>query len=135
MSEPLRVLCVDDERHILHTLARFCKNEGLQMLSASSAADALVLMEREAVDVVISDYQMPGMNGLEFLHRVHAVWPRVAGIIISGFVELPAVSRALQQGDIVGFMLKPWKREDLKNLLSLAAERGRVDDAKGVVLS
>lgn len=135
MTEPLRVLCVDDELHILHTLARFCKNEGLSMLSASSATDALALLERETVDVVISDYQMPGMNGLEFLHRVHAAWPGVAGIIISGFVELPAVSRALQQGDIVGFMLKPWKREDLKNLLSLAAGKYRDDGAKGVVQS
>lgn len=102
------------------------------MLSASSATDALALLERETVDVIISDYQMPGMNGLEFLHHVHAAWPRVAGIIISGFVELPAVTRALQQGDIVGFMLKPWKREELKNLLAQALEKSRNGAIKGV---
>lgn len=117
MSARLRLLCVDDEVHILRTLERFCRNEGISMHSATSAAQALELLENQPVDVVVSDYQMPGMNGLDFLHEVHARWPWISGIVISGFVELPVVASALEKGDIVGFLPKPWKRDELKKLL------------------
>lgn len=117
MSARLRLLCVDDEVHILRTLERFCRNEGISMHSATSAAQALELLENQPVDVVVSDYQMPGMNGLDFLHEVHARWPWISRIVISGFVELPVVASALEKGDIVGFLPKPWKRDELKKLL------------------
>lgn len=135
MSEKPSVLCVDDEAPILRTLERFCRNEGIPVRSASSAADALALMEREPVDIVLSDYLMPGMNGLDFLSEVHSRWPRVAGIVISGFVELPAVASALRQGVIVGFLHKPWKRDELKELIKNASERCSGFAKEGAVAS
>lgn len=135
MPEKPSVLCVDDEVHILRTLERFCRNEGIRMRGAASALEALTLLEHEAVDIVVSDYQMPGMNGLDFLNEVHSRWPRVSGIVISGFVELPAVTSALRQGIIVGFLHKPWKRDELKALIKNASERCRGFAKEGAVAS
>jgi len=135
MPEKPSVLFVDDEAHILRTLERFCRNEGIRMHGAASAVEALDLLENEAVDIVVSDYQMPGMNGLDFLAEVHSRWPSVAGIVISGFVELPAVTSALRQGIIVGFLHKPWKRDELKELIRKASERCSGSAEEGAVAS
>jgi len=121
MPDTLRLLCVDDEEHILKTLARFCHNEGITLLTAGSAAEALSILEREPVMIVISDYQMPGKNGLDFLSEVRSKWPQIVRIMLSGFIEPSAVSQALQQGEIFGFLPKPWQRNDLKNLIQTAA--------------
>jgi len=121
MPDTLRLLCVDDEEHILKTLARFCHNEGITLLTAGSAAEALSILEREPVMIVISDYQMPEKNGLDFLSEVRSKWPQIIRIMLSGFIEPGAVSHALQQGEIFGFLPKPWQRSDLKNLIQTAA--------------
>ena len=116
----LRLLCVDDEQHITHAFERFCRNEGIRMFKASSAGEALQILEHETVDLIVSDYHMPGKSGLELLHEVHLRWPRVAGFIASGFLELPKISNALKEGYIQGFLQKPWKREELKELIGRA---------------
>ncbi|WP_281184712.1 response regulator [Trichlorobacter lovleyi] len=121
MPDTLRLLCVDDEEHILKTLARFCHNEGITLLTAGSAAEALSILEREPVMIVISDYQMPEKNGLDFLSEVRSKWPQIIRIMLSGFIEPGAVSHALQQGEIFAFLPKPWQRSDLKNLIQTAA--------------
>ena len=123
MPETLRLLCVDDEEHILKTLERFCHNEGIALLTASSATEAISILERETVAIVISDYQMPGKNGLDFLSEVRCKWPQIVRIMISGFIELGAVSLALQQGEIFGFLPKPWQRDKLKALIQKAADQ------------
>lgn len=116
----LRLLCVDDEPHITNAIERFCRNEGIGLLKASSASEALQIMEHEAVDLVLSDYHMPGMSGLELLCEVHHRWPHVTGFIVSGFLELPVIINAIEKGCIQGVLQKPWKREELKDLIDKA---------------
>jgi DNA-binding NtrC family response regulator len=120
MTDRLRLLCVDDEEHILHTLNRFCRNEGIEIRTATSPAEALTILENEPISIIISDYQMPHMNGLDLLEQVHLRWPHIIRIIISGFVSIPLISQAQQRGDIFAFMGKPWVREELKTLIENA---------------
>lgn len=129
MSETLRLLCVDDEEHILKTLERFCHNEGIPLLTAGSATEALAILEREPVMIVISDYQMPEKNGLEFLHDVKSRWPHIVRIMLSGCIEPDMVSQALQRGEIFGFLPKPWQRNDLKDLIKSAADQYQTETA------
>jgi two-component system NtrC family sensor kinase len=79
--------------------------------------------------VIISDYQMPEKNGLDFLNEVRCKWPQIVRIMLSGYIEPSAVSLALQQGIIFGFLPKPWQRNDLKNLLQTAANQYSVGTA------
>jgi two-component system NtrC family sensor kinase len=123
MPETLRLLCVDDEEQILKTLERFCHNEGITLLTAGSADEALSILEQQPVMIVISDYQMPEKNGLEFLHDVRNKWPQIVRIMLSGFIEPEMVAQALQRGEIFGFLPKPWQRADLKNLIRSAADQ------------
>lgn len=120
MTNRLRLLCVDDEEHILKTLQRFCRNEGIEILTASSATEALAILEREPVSIIITDYQMPAANGLTLLEEVRLRWPQTVRIILSGFVSLPVIKQAQQRGDIFAFLGKPWVRDDLKALLAQA---------------
>jgi len=121
MPDTLHILCVDDEEHILKTLERFCHNEGIAMLAASSAAEALHILEHRPVNIVISDYQMPETDGLTFLDEVSCRWPQTVRIILSGFIETAAVTQALQQAKIFGFLPKPWQRSELKSMIQAAS--------------
>lgn len=122
MPDTLYILCVDDEEHILKTLERFCHNEGIAMLAASSAAEALHILEHKPVNIIISDYQMPETDGLVFLDEVSNRWPQTVRIILSGFIETAAVTQALQQGKIFGFLPKPWQRSELKSMIRAASD-------------
>lgn len=131
MADDLRVLCVDDEPHILHSLQRFCRNQGITMLSAASVSEALGLLKREKVLVILSDFRMPHMNGLDFLRHARMLRPGTAGIILSGYADIPVVSLALQNGEIFGFVPKPWRRDELAALISAAADWTRTHEHEG----
>ncbi len=123
MSEKIVILCVDDERNILKTLERFCRNEGFTPHLALSGKDALTIMERTApIHVVISDYRMPEMNGVELLRRIHEGWPGTVNILLSGYADIPVVSQAISDRYIHGFLTKPWNRTELKDTIYTAID-------------
>jgi len=77
------VLCVDDEPSILSALRRVLRAEGCRILTASSGAEALALLEAEPVDVVVSDMRMPVMDGARLLAEVRARWPGTARVLLT----------------------------------------------------
>lgn len=81
------------------------------------------MMHTQPVQVVISDYRLPGMNGIVFLKKVATGWPAVTGILLSGFADLEVVQDALEQGRLLAVLHKPWKAEELQKLISEAAGR------------
>jgi diguanylate cyclase (GGDEF)-like protein len=108
-----KILCVDDENSILQALERLLKGS-FQMLTAISPHAGLALLRQHAdCAVVISDYRMPQMNGVEFLRQVRALYPQTSRAILSGQMDLQAVSDALNASDIHKFFLKPWENEYL----------------------
>lgn len=115
MSEPHApvVLLVDDEAHILSALRRALRREGYELLVATSAAEALHLLEERSVDLVLSDQKMPGTSGLELLRRVAERHPRVARLLITGWPEeVPAAER--EALGIRALLPKPWDAGELK---------------------
>lgn len=124
MSEPIRILCVDDEVYILNVIRRQLCDLDVELHPALSAEEALQLLAHTPpVQVVISDYRLPGMNGIDFLEKIAAEWPAVTGILLSGFADLEVVQDALEQGRLLAVLHKPWKVEELQKLILAAAGR------------
>lgn len=102
------ILVVDDEEKVATSLKRMLALEEYQVLTATSAADGFDLLATRSVDVVISDLQMPVMDGNEFLERVKLIYPDVVRMILTGDLDLHAATNAINRGTIFKYMIKPW---------------------------
>src|SRR5262245_30144271 len=122
MSSRPRILVVDDEEAILETMT-FTFEDDYEVLTSSSARDALALLEREGpVAVVISDQRMPEMTGVEFLARVFALHPTTVRIILTGFADMDAIIRAINDGHVYAYITKPWEPDQLKQIVMRAVD-------------
>ncbi len=112
MNRPL-LLCVDDESAILQSLERVFKDQ-FRVLTSESPAEALETLRLNTdCAIVLSDYRMPGMNGVEFLRHARTIVPLTSRAILSGQIDLSQISEAINNGDIHKFFLKPWENEYL----------------------
>lgn len=108
-----RLLVVDDEATITRGAARLLGRLGYEVSTAASAGEALAILERGvAVDVLITDFAMPGSSGADLLQVVRLEWPSVATILMSGHTGDPAVRAELLRSQTV-FLAKPFSVEEL----------------------
>lgn len=119
MPEAIRILCVDDEINILKVIRRQLCDMELEIHTALSAEEGLqFLIRTQPVQVVISDYRLPGMNGIDFLRQIDSRWPTTAGVLLTGFADLEVVQGALEQDRLLAVLHKPWRAEELQKLIS-----------------
>ena len=120
-----RILLVDDEANMLSALRRVMTSippgeldgERPEVETYTSAEEALRRIRTMPVDLVISDYRMPEMSGVEFLSEAVAAQPDVARIILSGNADLDAVVDAINKVQIYRFVAKPWHDFELKTAI------------------
>jgi two-component system NtrC family sensor kinase len=117
----IRVLLVDDEKLVLSSLRRLLMRESFEVMVAESGPDALGLLEHGEVDLVVSDYKMPGMNGVEFLEQVRVRWPDIRRCMLTAQADRETLDRALQAGTVQVAFRKPWDNRDLIESLRAAA--------------
>jgi two-component system NtrC family sensor kinase len=120
VAEDIKILCVDDEPSVLNALRRLFLDEEYTIITATSAQDGLKLLESEHPQVVLADYRMPIMNGVEFLKEVLTLWPNTIRIVLSGYADTAAVVAAVNEGQIFKFMAKPWNDDELKLTIAKA---------------
>jgi two-component system, probable response regulator PhcQ len=122
------ILLVDDEPNVTDALKRALRRELYEILTAVSGAAAQELLERHHVDVVISDEQMPGMSGSVFLSGVRKQFPHTIRMILSGQASLEAAVRAINEGEVYRFFLKPCNPADLIVTVRQALAHKRLED-------
>ena len=116
------LLCVDDEPGVLSALRRVFRRDGYNVLLASSGAEGLQILQRESVDLVISDMRMPVMDGAEFLKQVRVGHPETARILLTGYASRQATESAIHEGKIYPCHDKPWNNDDLLSVVRQALE-------------
>jgi len=121
-----RILLVDDEPNICRSLRRLLRRDGYEIVTASSAAEAMACIQNEAIDVVISDQRMPQMSGTELLEHVRALRPETVRIILSGYSDIDDIVAAMNSGAINKFLTKPWDDGLLRADVREAWERAKL---------
>jgi DNA-binding NarL/FixJ family response regulator len=114
---PPTVLLVDDEPHVLSGLQRALRREPYTIICTSSVAEALTILRREPIQVVISDQDMPEMNGIAFLEKVSQEFPDTLRFILTGKSTLHAAEQAMQAGAIGNVFTKPCNRATLSDAI------------------
>jgi two-component system, probable response regulator PhcQ len=117
-----RVLLVDDDDAAL-ALAAALEGAPYEVLTARSAVEALEVLEREDVQVVVSDEWMPGMRGVELLAQVAREYPYIVRILLTGDPQLDAAVRAINEGEIFRFLTKPCSAATLDGVIREALIR------------
>jgi type II secretory ATPase GspE/PulE/Tfp pilus assembly ATPase PilB-like protein/FixJ family two-component response regulator len=118
------LLFVDDEENILKSLKRLFLSDGYTILTAPSGAEGLSVLENNgSVNLVMSDYMMPGMTGTEFLKAVKEKYPEMIRIMLTGHNDISVVMEAVNQGAIYKFINKPWNADELKLNVKLALDQ------------
>ncbi|MBW2703676.1 MAG: response regulator [Deltaproteobacteria bacterium] len=117
------VLAVDDEANVLAALKRSMRRWPWTVLTAEGGAQGLEILRQHPVAVVISDYQMPEMNGIEFLNEVRKSWPEIQRVMLTGNADLSMIEHLVNQSEVSRFLTKPWSDSQLKATLSECIER------------
>lgn len=120
------VLLVDDEPGVLSSLRRVLRAHPYRVIAADSGAAALEILETTTVDLVISDMRMPHMSGADLLARVRALYPETMRILLTGYAEIDAVVRAINEAAVFRYLNKPWDEHDLLSSIGQALEHKRL---------
>lgn len=126
------ILLVDDEPDILDSLRDLLEAciDGVQVQCATSGAAALQALQERRMDLVISDYKMPGMNGLEFLGKAKELAPRVPRVLATAFPDVDIAVRAINEASIHSFVTKPFDPERLLQVVKDILAEGRASTSR-----
>jgi len=122
MNEPIEkraatVMFVDDEPWVLTALQRLFEDTKHNCIYCGSASEALALAKREKVWVVVSDNQMPGMTGIEFLSQMRKISPDTVRIMMTAYANLAVAISAINHSEAFRFITKPWDNDELLSLV------------------
>ncbi len=117
----IKVLYIDDEpNNITSFKAAFRRT--FTIFTAESAAEGREILEKEPIDVILSDQRMPKMTGIEFFQSILEVHPDPIRILITGYTDINAVIDAINVGQVYKYLTKPWNESDIKNSVEKAFE-------------
>jgi two-component system, NtrC family, response regulator HupR/HoxA len=120
--EPATVLVVDDEPRVLDALEAVLAAE-FRVVRAEGGARALHVLETEDVSVIITDYRMPLMTGIELLRQSQEMAPEAVRIVLTAYTDVDSLMDAINTGRIYHFVPKPWDPNELIVIVRRAAER------------
>ncbi|MBN2194676.1 MAG: response regulator [Polyangiaceae bacterium] len=123
------VVIVDDEEMVLTSLATYLTLETeYRVMTFTSARLALGFLEREDVDLVISDFLMPEMDGIAFLSRVRDLRPEVPRVILTGYADKENAIKAINEVGLYQYLEKPWDNDDLRIVIRNGIEKKKLID-------
>ena len=118
------IALVDDEEMVLTSLRSFLLLEtDYEVLTYNGPEKALDEVRRKPIDLIISDYLMPGMNGIQFLLEVKKIHPFATRILLTGYADKENAIKAINEVGLYQYVEKPWENEDLRLVIQNGLER------------
>jgi DNA-binding NtrC family response regulator len=113
----MKTLLIDDDEWIRDSMSLFFEGEGCDLLAVETAEEGMEKLNREDYDVIIVDYRLPGMDGLEFLNRIRDSHPNALTLLITAYGSREVFSQAFKLG-VQGFIDKPFTVKTLEDALT-----------------
>ncbi len=128
------VLFVDDDEAILRSLERGLLEEPYNKLFTKSCKEALEILQREEVHVIVADMRMTEMSGLELIRIIKKEYPHIISMVLSGYGEDATLQNAVDQGEIFKLIPKPWKLGgNFEKFVLLAVEQYNLQNERKMV--
>ncbi len=121
MKKPV-ILIVDDETGITKSLARSLRDQ-FSVLTADTGREALDILTKENVAIILTDQRMPGMTGVELLSKAQMMRPHAIGILFSGYSDSEALMKAINLSNVHGYFSKPWNLSEIQSILQKALSK------------
>jgi len=109
------VLIVDDEELVLNALRRVLGKENLKIFTTRYKFEAIHIFKKNEISVIISDYKMPVMDGIEFLEEVRKISPKTVRILITGSNDIKKIEDSIDKCGVSKIIIKPWYDRELKS--------------------
>lgn len=120
------VLLVDDEPHILSALKRVLRLEPCLVVTAGSGEEALGILARQPIALVLSDMRMPGMSGAELLAEARRCQPDTIRVLLTGYADMQSTVQAINEGNIYRYIAKPWNDGEIVGVVRDVLETYRL---------
>ena len=118
------ILLVDDEEMVVTSIKSFLTLEtDYQVVAFTSPKEALDYVQKNRVDLVISDYLMPEVDGIEFLAKVKELQPEATRILLTGYADKENAIKAINEVGLYQYIEKPWQNDDLKLVIRNGLEK------------
>ena len=116
------ILVVDDEELFIEYIQSVLSGKNYNVITASSGQEGLEILKKQSVNMVISEYKIPLMNGLEFLEKVRIIYPDILTIMVTDQPDIKLAIKAINEAGVYKFLLKPWDDIEFKNAIKKTLE-------------
>jgi len=108
------ILIVDDDEAVVNALTRVLHGSGYDITPLKSGEEALAYLQDHKADMIISDYQLKGMNGVDLLEAVNRKLPEIVAILLTGQADVRVAADAVNRLSLYKFFVKPWNNDELQ---------------------
>jgi len=122
MGIKAKILLVDDEIKIINALKRVLNKKEYEILSANTSMDAISILDNNKIDIIICDYSMPDIMGIDVLKYCKKEQPESIRILITGSCDINVAISAINEGNIFHYFSKPWKNEEILSVVKKSVE-------------
>ena len=116
------ILVVDDEELFIEYIQSVLSGKNYNVITASSGQEGLEILKKQSVNMVISEYKIPLMNGLEFLEKVRIIYPDILTIMVTDQPDIKLAIKAINEAGVYKFLLKPFDDIEFKNAIKKTLE-------------
>ncbi|SHO64172.1 MULTISPECIES: response regulator [Algoriphagus] len=120
-EEKIRILYVDDEENNLQAFKATFRRD-FKIFLAISAKEGREVLEKEEIDIIITDQRMPEQTGVEFLESIIPIHPNPIRVLLTGYTDIQAVIDAINKGQVYHYLTKPWEEDYLRTVIKNAFE-------------